>query len=137
MSYPALYQWPSDSDHLLFDLGYSHALLSRVEGFLRTLEGDAQVDLLLADMASFRQGALTLRDQIYDAAPLAARQNALSDWYPWEGLKADPDAPSPYTHEFVEITRLQWHGEVEIVAPKELGQQFNIAGLLWRPLKKS
>jgi hypothetical protein len=70
-SYPAIYNLPP-RDHLLFDIGFSWALLHRAEGLLREIAecGDypVAIDKLLAAIEGFNEGRLKLRTEIDDNA---------------------------------------------------------------------
>jgi hypothetical protein len=89
--YP-LWQWPSKTDQLLFDIGYSYALIMSAESMLnglytaldehetKNLDNPAvaanrqlreEIGGLLAKMRDFREHRLADRDEIYAAGYLA------------------------------------------------------------------
>jgi hypothetical protein len=64
------------ADRLLFDLGFSYALLERTKNVLKQiLECDdypVQVDELLAAIEAFQAGRLRVRSELYENAAAAA-----------------------------------------------------------------
>jgi hypothetical protein len=89
--YPT-WEWPSKADHLLFDIGFSYALLKHSERILSGLYGalgesetvdiEANKELReviayhLAKLANFNEKRLTYRDEVYEAGyEIGARMN--------------------------------------------------------------
>jgi len=85
--YPA-WEWPSKADHLLFDIGFSYALMREAESIIRALQialgehetaqpGSEAVNAnrelrtrlgeLVAKMTHFRKVRFDARDEIYEA----------------------------------------------------------------------
>jgi hypothetical protein len=69
--------WHNPTQHLLFDIGYSYALLVRVENYLiglrPFLEPGGELDDLLAQLKSFRENRIQVVNEIYEAAEEAAK----------------------------------------------------------------
>lgn len=69
------------ADHLLFDIGYSTALLWRTKQVLQEIAecGDypVAVDELLQEIAEFEAGRLKVRSEIYDNADEAVQKGCL------------------------------------------------------------
>lgn len=89
--YPT-WEWPDKADQLLFDIGYSYALMRQAEAMIKGLHdalivhetnepGSAAVEAnrelreelgeLLLKLADFRKHRLSERDEIYEAGYLA------------------------------------------------------------------
>jgi hypothetical protein len=86
-NYPT-WEWPDTATQLLFDIGFSYAILRESEAMLRALytalgEGEvaqvpenrilrAHLEQLLAKMENFREKRLNTRDELYNAGYRAA-----------------------------------------------------------------
>jgi hypothetical protein len=86
-NYPT-WEWPDTATQLLFDIGFSYAMLREAEIMLRALhtalgEGEvakvpenkilrARLGEILDKMDNFRKKRLRVRDEIYNAGYLAA-----------------------------------------------------------------
>jgi hypothetical protein len=68
------------ADHLLFDLGFSWALLERTKDVLREIilcdDYPVVVDELLAAIEDFQAGRLRVRSELYENAQAAAEKGA-------------------------------------------------------------
>jgi len=77
MTYPKG-AWSEPEAHLLFDLGYSYGLLMRAEEMFKKGISVQGIEILLEDLQSFREGRLSIRDEIYDAAHKLALKGKLN-----------------------------------------------------------
>jgi hypothetical protein len=66
------------ADHLLFDIGFSYALLERTKVVLREIiqcdDYPVVVDELLAAIEAFQAGRLQVRSELYENAAAAAEK---------------------------------------------------------------
>jgi len=81
--YPDL-KWPDNEHHLLFDVGFSYALLSRAQQVLRQARDTQEDEVLweviqavIEDIDSFQQGRLQVVDEIYASAHELAKQGRI------------------------------------------------------------
>lgn len=59
----------NDEIHMLFDIGYTYALLERCQHILEILRDDfPECAELVADMKEFKAGRLQTTTELYDAA---------------------------------------------------------------------
>lgn len=76
--YPTTFNWTSPADHLLFDIGYSAALLFKAKELLRTIaecdDYPVAVGDLIEAIEAFEHGRLQMRNEIYDNAEEVARR---------------------------------------------------------------
>lgn len=81
MSYPKI-KFPKAADHILFDLGYSYALLERSKSLLSYLMAEVgaceseEIRQLVSEIRLFQERRLQDRDEIYLAAYAAAKKLA-------------------------------------------------------------
>jgi hypothetical protein len=84
--YPENFKFPDTAHHLLFDVGYSYACLSRAEALLTDLLATAKtgkpinemeegnIEELIAVLGSLRRGRLKVIDDLYEAGSRAAQR---------------------------------------------------------------
>ena len=69
MNYPKNGPWRSEEEHLLFDIGYSYALLGRCRKILENLaEIDQDSAELVAEIDGLMAGRQQTTTEVYDAA---------------------------------------------------------------------
>ena len=75
MTYPKNWKWESERQHLLFDFGYSYALLSRCQKVLANLaEFDQESADLVAEIQALKDGRQQTTTEVYDAADEAFKE---------------------------------------------------------------
>jgi len=79
--YPATLQFPNKADHLLFDVGFTMAMLATAGTYMKNAldqlpDGELRHSMVqwLAQYQSFANGRLQLRDEVYAAGEAAAKK---------------------------------------------------------------
>lgn len=80
MSYPDNLQFPDTASRILFDLGYSYALLERAKGLLSYLMAEVsmceaeEIRQLVSEINFMQDRRMQYRDEVYSAAYAAAKK---------------------------------------------------------------